>query len=123
MRKTLPIFVLTLLSACDYLFPVNDVGPRKPLGPAYVGPLVTDFRYFNSPNFPGYIRFVNLSKGMSRYEWDMGFRDSGGKTVVSYVPNPNIRYPANGFYTVTLKASDRGDNMMVRSMVIQVTNL
>ena len=70
-----------------------------------------DFDYANSITSPGWVRFINNSSGIIKYEWDFGYQ-SLGEQAKGYTAAPKIRFPQNGNYNVkVIGISYRGDTL------------
>ncbi len=119
MRKLYLLIVFVVFGSCEIL-------PTAPTliapAPEYNGSPSIGFEYDNSPTFQGYIRFYNRSLGMKSFQWNFGFSQSSGSPSTSSIGEPKIKFPGNGFYSVTLKGTGIDQNQYSITKVIEVTN-
>jgi hypothetical protein len=119
MKKVCLFITVLLLLSCEIL-------PSEPslnrAAPEYLGPPIIDFDYDNSPNFTGYIRFYNKSKGISSYLWSFGFKQPDGNTLTLHAISPRVKFPSNGTYTIVLSGTGNDNQTYTVSRSIVVTN-
>ncbi|NJN42733.1 MAG: hypothetical protein HC811_11380 [Flammeovirgaceae bacterium] len=109
------VILIALLTFSCELIP-GRVNPKSPPLPE---PIKLEFTYQNSITLSGWVRFMNHSTGIEKFEWNFGFQDQDGKDVISNAGAPKIRFPYNGTYYVTLSGEAKnGNSLSIRELVI-----
>ena len=117
MQKFLRFALLFFISAsCQEVFLVGQLPEDNPVPQL-------DFDYRISQSFSGMVKFNNLSVGMEKYQWDLGYNDAQGSQTVLMETAPTVFFPANGSYRIVLKGYDSDGNDYRITKIIEVNNV
>jgi PKD repeat protein len=119
MKKTLSFypFLFLFLTACE--FRQVEMASFQKVNDKFE----VEFNYSSNSFVPGFVRFINNSKGDVKSEWNFGSLDASGKTYTSDYRSPNFIYPKNGFYRVTLTIYNEKNQKLTIAKSVRVASI